>query len=118
MSSIKTGWQFLLLVFAAGIIVSGCGSKKAAELSENDRQAFAKANDEVKQAWEKGVAAGLTTAYVTSLSIFRGMLAINLTPEQREAVTKEMTAVNQRLFDAATKGDAPAQKAVAELREN
>ena len=99
-------------------LVAGCGHKGSQKLSSNDLKAFDSAPAEVKQVWLMAVEASKTNDYVGGQTLFHRLLNQELTPEQKDAVSKESTALNQRLYDAFDKGDAAAVKAVEELRRN
>lgn len=102
---------------AALLLAAGCG-KQTGGLSPNEKQAFDSASPEVKQNWEMALAAGQTNDYVASLTLFGRLLSREMSPEQKNAASKEMTAVNERMFAAAQKGDQAARKAIEELRRN
>jgi hypothetical protein len=68
--------------------------------------------------WQVGLAASRTNDYVGGQTILFKLMNLDLTPEQREAVNRETTALNQRLYAAVDKGDPAAQKAMQELRAN
>lgn len=101
----------------ASLALAGC-SRKPAGLTPKEKQVFDSAPPEVKQNWDAALAAEKANDYVASLSLFNELLQQNLSPEQRDAASKEMTALNQRMYDAANKGDAAAKKAVEDLQHN
>jgi hypothetical protein len=114
---VKTTCKLILVGVAALLLAAGCG-RNTGDLSPSERQAFDSAPPDVKQIWEMAVAAGKTNDYVASLTLFNGLLSRGLSPEQKDAASKQMTAVNQRLFAAARKDDPAAKKAIEELRRN
>ena len=113
----KPCFHLLPVLFAGLLLFTSCG-EKASSLTKADQQAFEKASPELKQSWDKLLAADKANDYVAALSISQYLLTQPLSEQQRQAVSTEMTAVNQRLFDAAAKGDPAARNALEELRKN
>src|SRR5690349_5016469 len=88
-----TEWAALILCLAA-CLIAGCGHEKpATEISNTDKQTFDSATPEIKQAWQAGLAAVSTNDYATAQNIFYSLLNQDLTPAQRQAVSKESTIV-------------------------
>ena len=106
-------------VFLVGLLVfSGCKGSKSQKLNPNEQTAFNQAAPELKQIWDKGVEAEKANDYVAAETALYALLSMQLTPEQRTAVEKELTTANQRLFAAAEKGDPSAKAALQQLRLN
>src|SRR5437879_1245669 len=91
---------FLVVLLA----FSGCKGSKSQKLNPNEQTAFNQAAPELKQIWDKGVEADKANDYVGAETAFYALLSMQLTPEQRTAVEKELTSVHQRLFAQAEKG--------------
>ncbi len=99
------------------LMLAGCG-KPVAKVAP-DTKAFELANPEIKAAWEKIVSAAAANDYPKVILGCRQLQGTgDLTPEQRVAVNALQTAVSERMFDAAQKGDANASNAIAEIRKN
>jgi hypothetical protein len=81
-------------------------------------QAFDSAPQEVKQMWQKALEADKTNDYVTAETLLYAVIRPELTPEQRDAATRRLTSIRQRLDDGLEKGDPAAQAAWDELRRN
>ena len=102
--------------FAATMLFVGCGNN-GFNLSEKDRAAFKDAAPEVKQAWEAGLKADKANDYVTANTSFRSLLTNkDINPDQLMAVQTALGGLNDRMNEAASKGDAAAQKALESLK--
>src|SRR2546425_5805828 len=85
-------------IFLVGFLLfSGCHGKSP-KLNQNDQTAFNQAPPEVKQFWDKALEADKANDYAAAETLLYKLLSLQLTPEQRGAVEKELTSVNQRLF--------------------
>ncbi len=104
----------LILVLLA-FLSAGCGSG-APKLSSADLKAFDKAPAELKQRWEKAVAADKSRDYLTASVSYAALLRESLDPAQSAAVQTAIAALNTRMYEAAEKGDPNAQKAVQAQR--
>jgi hypothetical protein len=102
---------------AAVALLVGCGHK-GSELSAAELKAFDSAPAETKQMWVAALGASKTNDYVGGQTLFYKLLGGDLSPEQRAVVSKESTALNERLYAAFEKGDPEAKKAIEELRQN
>jgi len=96
----------------------GCGNKAGGKLSSADLKVFDSAPEEVKQMWTRALEASKTNDYVGGATLLNQLLSGDLTPQQRDVVSRESTSLNSRLYGAVEKGDPEAQKAVQELRRN
>jgi len=101
---------------AALLLLAGCGKK--ALVNANDTQVFDKASPELKQMWQIALEASKTNDYVTAEMVLYRMSRPELTPEQREAISRHLTDLTVRLNEAVVKGDPAAKAAVEELRRN
>lgn len=111
-------WAALILCLAVCITV-GCGREKPpTEISNTEKQAFDSATPEIKQAWQGGLEAVSTNDYATAQNIFYSLLNQDLTPAQRQAVSKESTIVMDRVYAGVEKQDPAALKAMEEMRRN
>ena len=99
------------LLFAGGVF-SGC-AKKAATGSG----AFVAASPEIRETWDKAVAADQTNGYVVAITGYHDLMTqkASLTDEQIAAVKAAALAINQRLYAAANSGDAAAKEASLKL---
>lgn len=107
-----------LLSLPAFLLVASCQKQTGGALSDKDRQAFDSAPAELKQTWLTALEASNTNDYVGAQTLLYGMLNQNLSPAQKDAVTKESTLVNNRLYDGVEKGDPAALKALEDMRRN
>jgi hypothetical protein len=98
--------------------LAGCSKNASQQLSAADLKAFDAAAPELKQIWSVALEASKTNDYAGGQILFTKILNQELSPAQRDAVSKESTALNQRLYAAFEKGDPAAQKAIEELRKH
>jgi hypothetical protein len=106
----------IILGFAL-ILTAGCGPKAPA-LSSSDLKAFDSAPPEVKQTWEKALAADKANDYVTAQSLLDSLGKMQLSAEQSNAVVAESGTFSARLWQAAEKNDPAAVKAVQEINKS
>ena len=107
----------MLRTILTGLLLStGCGKKASSVPSPVDKQVFANAPLEVKQAWEQAVEANRTNGYVLARRLLHDLSKAPLAPEQSAAVDSEMVALTKRIYDRANKGDPAARAAIRELR--
>jgi hypothetical protein len=95
---------------------SGCG-KDASSLGARYNKLFQSADEQTRTGWNTGVAALKTNGYaVTIVALDRLIQQPNLSAEQTAAIRETATAVNNRMYAAANKGDPAGTNAIAELR--
>lgn len=92
------------------VLLNGCGQGNA------NRPAFRAAPPDVKQTWERALAASQTDDYLGAHTNLVSLLGRDITPEQLVAVQNALSALNERMYAAAAKGDESARKAVAALK--
>ena len=115
----RVAWWVSLIVFPAILLLVGCSKKQGVgELTDADTKAFDSAPADVKQTWTTALEASKSNDYVGAQTLLYGLLAQNLSPDQKQAVTKASTLVNQRLYDGVEKGDPAALKAMEDMRRN
>jgi len=102
---------------SACVLLVGC-SNNDYSLSAKDVAAFKDATPELKQDWEKGLKADKANDYLAASTNFRSLMSSNITPEQLVAVQTALGGLNQRMNEAAARGDAPAQKALDTLKSD
>ena len=68
--------------------------------------------------WTLAVEASKTNDYVTAYNMLYSLGSQNLSPDQKQAVTKQTTALNDRMLAGVEKGDPAAQKALEDLKRN
>ena len=111
-------WIVLLSCVCLAPLTS-CGHKTGVEqLSPADKRAFDQAPADLKTQWTAALQAGETNDYVGAQTLLYGLLNQTLSPEQKQAVGKGLSSLNDRLYSALAKGDPEAQKAIEELRRN
>lgn len=100
-----------VLGFALTLLCAGCGPK-APTLSSQDMKAFESAPAEVKEAWQKALAADKANDYVTAAALLNSLEQMTLSDSQKQALEVEREAFGQRLMQAAEKNDPAAVKAI------
>jgi hypothetical protein len=109
-------WMMAVLLVVL-VVALGC-SKLTSAKAAVDAKTFDSASAEVKEQWNTILSAAGTNGYTTAILTCRKLLTNqDLTPEQRDAINKTQTAVQDKMFDAAQKGNATAQQAVADIRK-
>ena len=106
------------LVMPVLLLIAGCDHKSVNQLSSAEAGAFDQAPPEVKAMWVQASDAVRTNGYVTGYNLFYDLINTDLSPDQKQAVTKESAALNERLLTAVDKGDPAAQAALQEMRRN
>lgn len=106
----------LCLLFSTLLLLAGCGGDTVKVTGAN-LEAFNNAPPEIKQKWDKALQDDKANNYAAAGKAYFELLRTpNLSPEQLQAVQNAAAALNQKMYDAADKGDAAAQKAIDELR--
>ena len=101
---------------AALLLLAGCGKKGL--VTADDVRVFDKASPELKQMWQTALEASKTNDYVTAEMVLYRLSRPELTPEQRDAISRQLTDLTERLNVAVAKDDPAAKAAVAELHRN
>ncbi|MDE3066295.1 MAG: hypothetical protein KGJ60_01960 [Verrucomicrobiota bacterium] len=101
---------------ATGLVVlaAGCGSGTTRTTAAQLR-AFDNAPAAVKQIWDKALAAERAKDYAAAQNSFESLSKMELTSQQKQALDAERFAFQQRLYQAAEKGDPAAVKTVQEI---
>jgi len=102
-------------MIAAALVGVSCGCRAKANREAVASQSFVQAPDDLKQMWELALAAARTNDYATAQTLLFALMREQLTPEQRQAVNDESTALNDRLLKEVEKGDPAAKTALEEL---
>jgi hypothetical protein len=100
----------MILLAAVCALLNGCNDRSV------NQAVFASAQPEVKQTWDKALAASKANDYVTASTNLVSLLGRGISPEQMVEVQNALAALNERMYAAAAKGDAAAQKAVETLK--
>jgi len=108
-----SSWPAPLLALLVGalLLVAGCG-QKVAKLTSEQSKAFDSAPPEVKQTWDKALAADKTNDYMTAVGSLDELKKMILSDQQTQALDAERSAFGERLMKAVDKGDPTAIKAV------
>jgi hypothetical protein len=101
----------------AVLLVAGCG-QKTATITPAQSSAFDSAPPEVKQAWDKALAADKANDYVTAEASLAGLQKMILSDAQTQALNAEHDAFGERLMKAAEKNDPAAIQAVLNDRKS
>ncbi|MGO8927349.1 MAG: hypothetical protein ACLQU3_10730 [Limisphaerales bacterium] len=102
-------------VFLIGcVLLAGCGKGG----SGSGASGFSNAAPELKEAWDKAVAADKANDYVPAVLGYKQILLQrdDLSPSQVKAVEEASSKLFQRLVDASTKGDPAARQALSQLQ--
>lgn len=110
LSSISIGFASAASL-AALLLAAGCG-QHAASLTADQSKAFDSAPADVKQTWEKALAADKANNYETAATALDNLQKMILSAPQSEALTVERTAFGERLMKAVENNDAAAIKAM------
>lgn len=110
--------RFLYVPCLAGLILllAGCGSK-GPKPNSGDMKAFDNAPANVKQIWDKALAAEQDKDYATVQESLDSLGKMELTDSQKQAANARLFAFQQKLWQAAEKGDPMAVKAVQEINK-
>jgi hypothetical protein len=100
-----------VLCFVAVLVLGGC-DRDPHKLSSADLSAFNSASAEIKQTWTRGLTASRASDYLTAHTNLTSLLTAELTAEKLAALQNALGGLNQRIHEAAAKGDAAAQKAL------
>jgi hypothetical protein len=86
-------------------------------MPKSDPTSFDSASAEIKTQWDAIQAAAATNGYAAAITGCRTLLKNqSLTPDQRSTVNAAQTTVQQKLFEAAKKGDPAAAADLDALR--
>jgi uncharacterized lipoprotein YddW (UPF0748 family) len=107
-----------LLLIPLSLLLVSCGHKGGSELTSAEAAAFNQAPPEVKAMWVQAAEAAKTNGYVVAYNLYYELVNADLSPEQKQAVAKANTALNDRLMAGVDKGDPAAQHAIEEMRQN
>jgi hypothetical protein len=99
-------------VFVLALLISvGCG-KNSLKLTTSESKAFGSAASEIREIWEKALAADKANNYSNAQTLLESLNQMQLSEDQRKALEKERADFGQRLWAAAEKNDPAAVKAV------
>jgi len=113
----KLALYSLLAAFVL-FLLPACSKKNSGELTSTDAQSFDQAPAETKQMWALAMEAAKTNDYVTAYNMLYTLGGQSLSPDQKQAVTKQTTVLNDRMLAGVEKGDPAAQKALDDLKRN
>jgi hypothetical protein len=99
------------------LLIAGCGQHPA-KLTAEQSKAFDSAPAEVKQTWDKALAADKANDYVTAQTALDSLDQMILSDPQRKALEVESGAFGLRLWQAAEKNDPAAVQAVQEINKS
>jgi len=99
------------------LLVAGCGQKTSKMTSEQSKS-FDSAPPEVKQTWEKALAADKANDYLTAQTSLDTLNKMILSDPQRQAVEAENNSFGERLMQAVNKNDPAAVQAVQEINKS
>lgn len=108
----RIGWPPILSCTAAGVFAVGC-SDNTHKLTSRQRAAFDNAAPALKTAWERGLSAGKADDYLSAKTNLISLLGQPISPEQLIAVQMALADLNERIQNAANKGNVSPQQALA-----
>jgi hypothetical protein len=111
----KNKLTILAGVVAVSVFVAGCGND-APKMSSQEKALFENSTPEIKQLFETALTADKANNYLSASTNYQALSRLNLSADQASALATGMKSLKQRIFDAAAKGDAAAQKAVEDLK--
>lgn len=104
-------------LLAMVMLASGCGDHPP-KLSSEEGKAFESAPPEVKQVWDKALAADKSNDYVAAQIALDSLSQMTLNDLQKKALSTERDAFGQRLMRAVNKNDPAAIQAVQNSQKN
>jgi hypothetical protein len=107
-----------LALLLAVLICAGCGDGNSLKLSSDESKAFASAPAELKQQWEKLLAADQAKDYGTVQKLLEALASQTLNENQKLVLEKERANFGERLWAAAEKNDPAAIKAVQDFNKS
>lgn len=99
----------------AGTFFAGCGNDTP-KLSAQEKALFENSTPEIKQIFENGLVADKAGNYLSAYTNYQDLMFQQLTTEQVIAMQTAMRSLNQRIYDAAAKGDAGAKAAMEYMK--
>ena len=96
---------------AVSILVAGCGND-APKMSSSEKALLENATPEIKQLFEKALAADNASDYPSACTNYYALLRQNLTMDQAMAMQTALKSLKLRMLEAAAKGDAGAKTAL------
>ena len=112
----KCGGQIAAVWLGVLLLCAGCG-EKTSQLNSEQSKAFAGATPEVKQAWEKALAADKAGNFEAAVTAMDSLKTMSLSELQVQALEAERFAFGERLMAAVNKND-PAALAVLKKISN
>lgn len=97
------------------LLGTGC-SRSNGGFSATQSKAFDSAPADVRETWQKALAADAATNYMDTLNLLNSLKLMQLSDEQRDVLNKKFTDFDQRLWAAAAKKDPSALQAVQAMR--
>jgi hypothetical protein len=99
------------------LLVAGCGQERA-KITSQQSKAFDSAPPEVKQTWDKALAADKANDYANAQNLLDNLKLMQLNDEQTQALDKERAGFGQRLWQAAENNDPAAVKAIQDSQKS
>lgn len=112
----KCGGQTVAVWLGVLLLGAGCG-EKTSQITGDQNKAFNTAPAEVKQAWEKVLAADKAGNFETAVVAMDSLKTMSLSGPQAQALEAERFAFGERLLAAVNKND-PAALAVLKKISN
>lgn len=112
--------KFLAFGFIGMLMLQpiACGKKDSAALANEGSKAFQSAEAGLKAAWDTAVAADKTNGYVVAITTLQMLVAQpGLTDKQSEIARNTLTAISDKMYDAANREDPAAKQALDDLRQ-
>jgi hypothetical protein len=107
-----------LATLTAGLwLAAGCG-ERTAKLTADQSKSFDSAPAEVKQTWEKALAAEKASDYLAAQTAFDSLQQMYLSDPQRQVLETECSAFGLRLGQAVEKNDPAAVQALQKINNS
>ena len=109
--NIEKTCRILALIALTSLASAGCG-QRVAKLNNDQKKAFDDAPAELKQNWDKAIAADSANDYVTAGKLLDDLNKATLSDSQRQALNTERVSFGDRAMKAAEKNDPNAIQAL------
>lgn len=103
----RIGFCKIALCSVAALMLAGCDQPASQRIPEP----FDGAPVEVKQTWERALAADKTNDYVTAMAALDRLQKMKLSDRQEQALSAELAGFSERLLKAVMRNDPAAMRA-------
>ena len=107
----------LAILIVGLLLAAGCGDHTS-KVTAEESKTFDSAPPEVKQTWEKALAADKANDYVAAAAALDSLKKMILSDQQSKALDAERNAFSQRLLQAVDKNDPTALQAIQNSKKS